>query len=48
MGSTQARDLTNQFVQQGPLSSKAYTVIATCTDATGNELEVEFITGLAL
>jgi type II secretory pathway pseudopilin PulG len=42
-------DLTNTFhAIRTDCNSDAYQVVARCTDASGNELEIEFTTGLAL
>lgn len=42
-------DLTNTFhAVRTDCNSDAYVVVARCTDSSGNELEIEFVTGLAL
>lgn len=42
-------DLTNAFRSiRGTCNSDAYTVVARCTDRSGTELEIEFVTALAL
>jgi type II secretory pathway pseudopilin PulG len=47
---TSARgDLTNTFRSvRSDCNSDAYSIVARCTDGKGNELEVEFVTALAL
>lgn len=42
-------DLTNTFRSiRSDCNSDAYTIVARCTDRSGNELEIEFVTALAL
>jgi len=48
-GGATRNDLTNVFHSvRTDCNNNAYLVVARCTDGSGNELEIEFTTGLAL